>query len=650
MNARRQVDQAIVRLKETLSRMQSMDGCWRLCFENAVLTDAYMIVVLRTLELTDDEPLIRRLCERLLATQHADGAWRAYPDEREGNLSATVECYYALLYSGYSRPEDPPLASARAFILTKGGLKKVDGLLTKVMLAATGQAPWPLGLKIPLEFLLLPSSFPIHLFDFSGYARVHMVPALLLADRRFAKRTNTSPDLQALLGERSEEPFSWSVPAFDVEHSRELHSLLEQIINGINHIAGIPSQLHEDALRRAERYMLERIESDGTLYSYATSTLLMILALLAIGYEPRHEAIMQAVKGLKSMICRGAEPVFLQNSPSDVWDTALLSSALQEAGVSAGDPMIRQANAYLLAKQHHKAGDWRIHNPNAIPGGWGFSESNTINPDVDDTTAALRAIKRQAGAEPAYREAWNRGLHWLLSMQNDDGGWPAFEKNTDRAILARLPFREAKSSAIDPSTPDLTGRTLEFLGNYAGLGKRHAFIRRGADWLIRHQEKDGSWYGRWGVCYVYGTWAALTGLAAAGIRADHPAVRAGVQWLMDVQHADGGWGESCESDLRLRYIALPDSTPSQTAWALDALIAVHESPTPAIEKGIGRLISLVQDENRYAAYPTGAGLPGVFYSHYHSYRYIWPLYTLARYKNKWGDSLVAGGAENHRVR
>lgn len=631
MSARDSVDRAIERLTETLIRTQEEDGAWRMCFENAVLTDAYLIIVLRSLELPE-EPFVRRLRDRLLATQGADGAWRAYPDESEGNLSATVECYYALLYSGYNRPEDAPLEKARAFILAKGGLRNVSGLMTKVMLAATGQFPWPRALRFPLAFLLFPSRFPVGLFDFSGYARVHMIPAMVLADRRYARRTAASPDLPALLGSRPDEPLSWFDEEGDDERSRDAKAMLQAIINGINHVAEVPSRLYEEAVRRAERYMLERLEADGTLYGYATSTLLMILALRALGYSPNHEAIAQAVEGLKGMLCRDAEPIFLQNSPSEVWDTALLSSALQEAGLPAHHPAIRRANGYVMALQHRKAGDWRMRNPRSVPGGWGFSESNTIHPDVDDTTAALRAIKRQAGSGGDAREAWNRGLQWLLSMQNDDGGWPAFEKNVDLGILARLPFREAKAAAIDPSTPDLTGRTLEYLGNYAGLGARHAFVRKGADWLIAHQEKDGSWYGRWGVCYVYGTWAALTGLAAVGIGREHPAVQAGVRWLLETQLSDGGWGESCESDVRMRYVPLASSTPSQTAWALEALIAVHDEPTPEIENGIRRLIELSED-GRYAAYPTGAGLPGIFYSHYHSYRYIWPLLTLARYRN-----------------
>lgn len=634
MNLIGQVDREIVRLSERLSRLQSGDGSWRFCYENALLTDAYMIVVLRTLEIAD-EPLIRSLRDRLLSAQNADGAWRAYPDEREGNLSATIECYYALLYSGYNRADDPPLAKARTFILEKGGLQSAGSLLTRVMLASTGQIPWPRSLSVPLEFLLLPSQSPINLFDFSVYARAHMVPTLLLVDRQFAIRTERTPNMSDLNVGAWDRHLRFE-PMPDPEF-RAIEPLLQQIGQGIANLAGLPSQLHEKAVKRAEHYMLERIEPDGTFYSYATSTFLMILALLAIGYDKGHAVIRRAVQGLKSLICREGDSIFVQNSPSTVWDTALLSYALQEAGTPPEHPAIRRANAYLLSKQQRKPGDWIMHNPDAIPGGWGFSDSNTINPDVDDTTAALRAIRRSAGTDKSYREAWNRGLNWLLSMQNDDGGWPAFERNTNHQLLTLLPLQEAKSSGIDPSTPDLTGRALEFLGKYAGLGTRHAFVRRGADWLIGCQEKDGSWYGRWGICFIYGTWASLTGLRAAGIQSDHPAVRAGAQWLADIQNDDGGWGESCDSDRQMRYVPLAESTPSQTAWALDALIAVHDSPTPAIEKGIGRLLILLPDSetDRFAAYPTGAGLPGIFYSHYHSYRYIWPLLTLAHYRNKY---------------
>jgi sporulenol synthase len=621
-------------MTDKLSELQAPDGSWRFCFENGVLTDAYLIIVLRTLEMADGQ-LIRQLHDRLLDTQHADGSWKVYHDEEDGNLSATVECYYALLYSGYSRETDGPMLKAKRFILSKGGLRNINGILTKVMLAASGQFPWPTDFTIPLEFILLPSSSPISIFSFSGYARVHFIPILLLMDLQFVIKTESSPDLSKLMVNHSKKRVEHHNT--DTYHLRELQPMIEHIKAGISSLTGVPRRLREAAKKRAEQYMIERIEPDGTYYGYATCTFLMIFALLSIGYEKRHPIIISAVQGLTSMLCRSGKKVFLQNSPPAIWDTALLSHALQEAGVPVNHKMIRSSTSYLLSKQQNKSGDWSIHNPNTIPGGWGFSDSNTINPDVDDTTAALRSIKWLTEAGSSYREAWNRGLNWVLSMQNRDGGWPAFEKNTDNQLLTLLPMHEAKAAAIDPSTADLTGRTLEYLGNAAGLDIRHTFIRRGVDWLIDHQEKDGSWYGRWGICYIYGTWAALTGMVSIGLKLDHLALREGTRWLLSIQNPDGGWGESCSSDRVMRYTPLVASTPSQTAWALDALIAVHPAPVPEINKGIQTLMSLLHEENWKTTYPTGSGLPGIFYSHYHSYRYIWPLLTLSHYKNKYAN-------------
>ncbi|MDF2651728.1 MAG: squalene--hopene cyclase [Paenibacillus sp.] len=593
-----------------------------------------MIILLRTLEIAE-EPLIQRLYERLLATQETNGSWKVFYDEEDGNLSATVEAYYAILYSGYSGETDEHVKLAKRFIISKGGLANINGILTKVMLAATGHYPWPTSLMIPLSFLLLPSSFPINFFDFSGYARVHMAPMLLMADRRFIKKTALSPNLSDLIMPQSSS--RWEVfNSFAPNQSpRDLQTLIEKIKSGISSLSGFPGYNQAAAVRRAEQYMLERIEPDGTLYGYATCTILMILALISIGYDKQHPVIANAVQGLKSMLCEKDGKVFLQNSPSAVWDTALLSYTLQKAGMAPSSNMIRKASSYLLSKQQSKWGDWKIHNLNTVPGGWGFSDTNTINPDVDDTTAALRAISRMTQSDPAFRGAWNRGLNWILSMQNKDGGWPAFEKNTDHEILTWLPIDGAKWAAIDPSTADLTGRTLEFLANTAGLGSHHAFVRRGVDWLINHQELDGSWYGRWGICYIYGTWAALTGMISAGINLNHSAILKGTRWLISIQNRDGGWGESCKSDWDMHYHALGASTPSQTAWALDALITAHAAPIPEINKGIQRLIELMHEEDWKMKYPTGAGLPGIFYVHYHSYRYIWPLLALSHYRSKY---------------
>ncbi len=622
------VEEEIGKMTASLIQQQRQDGSWHYCFENGTTIDAFIIILFRILNVPN-EPLIRQLHDRILAEQLPEGCWKLYVDEGEGNLSVSVENYYALLCSGYSQSADEPIQRAKRFILSKGGLGKVTSVLTKAILAATGQRKWPAGiLMIPLEILLFPSSFPMNIFEFSGYSRVHLIPMLVMADRHFSIKSELIPDLSDLNDPRNDSDKQPSI------ESRQIHADIQR---GMNRLIGTPRFIHEAATAKAEEFMLKRIEKDGTLYSYASSTILMVLAFLALGYDKEHSIITDAVQGLTELQYSFDGKTTIQNSPSTVWDTALIAYTLQEAAGNDNHAAVRRAGVYLLSRQQNQSGDWSIHNPGILPGGWGFSESNTINPDVDDSTAALRAIHTLSQTDPTYMDSWNRGLSWVLSMQNKDGGWPSFEKNTNKEILTWLAIDGAKSAAIDPSEADLTGRTLEFLGNFCGLGIRHEFIQRGMKWLMKHQEKDGSWYGRWGICYIYGTWAALTGLTAVGLSTDNDTLQKGAKWLLSIQNQDGGWGESCSSDRTMRYEPLGESTPSQTAWALDALISVHPRPTAAINKGIHRLIASVKEHHWTTAYPEGAGLPGSYYTHYHSYRHIWPLLALSHYKRKYGD-------------
>lgn len=268
-------------------------------------------------------------------------------------------------------------------------------------------------------------------------------------------------------------------------------------------------------------------------------------------------------------------------------------------------------------------------------GGWGFSHSNAINPDVDDTSYALRALYQQAAYQyDIYGSAWRAGLEWLVSMQNDDGGWPAFEKNTNKNWPDYLPIPDVKPVWTDPSAADLTGRTIEFLCNYAGVPARTVQVRRGVEWLLKNQRSDGSWFGRWGVAYIYGTWAAVTGLVAAKIDLRHRTIEKAVNWLLAIQNPDGGWGESCRSDQAEQYIPLRFSTPSQTAWALDALIIAGQQEKPAVTRGVEYLLRFEDENGSQASYPTGSGLPGGFYIHYHSYRHVWPLLALSHYMKR----------------
>ncbi|RUQ26941.1 squalene--hopene cyclase [Peribacillus cavernae] len=618
------------RLITSLKSDQSIDGSWDYPFETGISTDSYMIILLRTLEI-HDEKLIQALTKRILSRQETNGAWKLYHDKRTGNLPATLEAYYGLLYSGYIDKHDKRMRAARQFILSNGGIEKA-GMFTKIMLALTGQYSWPVIFPVPIEVILSPMSLPVNFYDFSVYARANLTPILIVGNKKFQIKTGRSPDLSDLYVNR--EYHEGEDPFLGTNDSSEWRDLFTALTQGVQSLAGFPEHLKNTAFEKAKQYMLGRIEPDGTFYNYFSSTFLMIFSLLSLGYPKNDPIIMKAVQGLISMASEIDGHIHMQYTTADVWNTSLISYTLQEAGVPESAETIQKANRYLLSRQHYKYGDWAIHNPDTLPGGWGFSNVNTIHPDVDDTTASLRAIGLLVQGKPQYDQAWGRGINWVLSMQNHDGGWPAFEKNVDKKILNLLPVQGAEFILLDPSTADLTGRTLEFLGNYTNLNKDHPSLKRGRKWLRNHQERDGSWYGRWGICYLYGTWAAVTGLIASGKRPESSAIQKAAAWLKHIQNKDGGWGESCHSDTLKKYVPLGESTLTDTAWAVDALIAASERSTPEIQRGIIYLIENGTRQDWTVQYPKGQGMGGAFYIHYHSYRYIWPLLALSHYKKK----------------
>ncbi|MDP4157819.1 MAG: prenyltransferase/squalene oxidase repeat-containing protein, partial [Bacillota bacterium] len=417
---------------------QSEDGAWHYPFETGTASDCSMIILLRTLEINDEE-FIKELVKRIAGKQQEDGSWKLFHDEEKGNLTSTVEAYYALLYSGYRDPKDPEIQAARRFIMAGGGASEVHMFL-KILLALTGQCPWP-HFPINIEVMLLPDSFPINLFDLSVYGRANIIPFLILANTNFRKRTPRSPNLSDLFQKKD-------IRFFTEDQTKETRSVIKWMKQGIQ---GLKSHvnLRELSLYRAEKYMLDRIEPDGTYVNYFSSTLLMIFALLARGYSTTHPVITRAMQGLKAMTCRIDGELHCQYTTASVWNTTLINYALQESGIPYSTPTIQKANQYILSRQHLKYGDWAIHEPNLLPGGWGFADMNTIHPDIDDTTAALRAIRTLAIEQVDWRQAWDRGVNWLISMQNNDGGWAAFEKNVDKKVLNLLPIEGGKDLLID---------------------------------------------------------------------------------------------------------------------------------------------------------------------------------------------------------
>ncbi|OLO25649.1 squalene--hopene cyclase, partial [Alkalihalophilus pseudofirmus] len=598
---------------------QSSDGSWRYSLEASPITDVYFIILLRLLEIEGEEELIAQLANRIISKQAENGAWKLCYDS-DGDLETTVEAYYGLLFSQHRNREDENMKKAEQFIHSKGGIGNVNKLFTLVLLAISGEIRWPKSVRIPPEFTLLPNNFPVNKYDMVGHARVHFLPIMIMANKRFFIKNKYTPNIHHLYTNKK-QPKDPLVP---------FTSILKLITLPTKLFPPLSKRLYNKSIRTTERFLLERIEPDGTLYSYAPATIYLIFALMSLGYTKQSQIIVNAIQGLKSLVYRFDDADHLQAATSTVWDTAIISFTLQESNVLPTNPLIKRANEYILSRQHLQIGDWIVRNLKVKPGGWGFSDINTMYPDVDCTAIALRAIKRSSVHSNRLRDAWNKGLNWVLMMQNDDGGWPAFEKNLNRRIINLLiPFEEAKEFAIDPSTNDLTGRVLQFLGDDCGKTEKHFRIKKAIRWLKRQQEKNGSWYGRWGISYTHGTSAVVIGLLAVGVSPFDPMISKAKQWILSVQNEDGGWGEACISDVIKKYIPLEYSTPTQTAWALEMLIELHDQPTKEINRGIHYLINSLQVDDGTTTYPTGGGIPGSVYFYYHSLNHTWALLTLS---------------------
>ncbi|WP_407948921.1 terpene cyclase/mutase family protein [Peribacillus faecalis] len=604
-----------------LSTRQSEEGSWQFNFEGPILTDCFMIIVLRSLNMETE--MIRKLLKRLVSLQNENGSWSIYSDEKNGNLSATIQAYTAMLISDEYDRSHKSMKKAETFISANGGLKKAH-FMTKMILAVNGLYAYPSYFYFPMTYFLIPPFIPLNMYNCSNYARVHMTPIIIAMNKKFSIKHDVDTSFY------TQQPNeSW------FREDRDYWT--NYFIDTMKSIALTPLHLHKAGYKSAEKLMLDRIEKNGTLYSYASASFYMIYALMALGYEKQHPIFQKAIKGILDYATDTRNGIHIQNSPSTVWDTALLSYALQEAGMSINHPTIIKANQYLLRKQQRQRGDWIVNAPEANVGGWGFSDSNHYIPDNDDTGAALRALSKQRKTHETVRNAWRKGLAYLLAMQNRDGGWGAFEKNAYHPILAYVPIENAKDALIDDSTADLTGRVLELLGNYGHYRIEEPIIKRAADWLIHQQREDGSWYGKWGICYIYGTWAAVTGLLAIGLSKEHPAIQKAIKWLQSVQQKDGGWGESCESAERERYIPLRVSTSSQTAWALDTLLTVLDPREETIQRAVHFLLNKDGSNDEATYYPTGLGLRGGFYIYYESYNEIFPLLALGHYLKKLGQ-------------
>ncbi|WAH37852.1 terpene cyclase/mutase family protein [Alicyclobacillus dauci] len=576
---------------------QREDGAFVFWNELNPLSDAVTVIFLSLIGQADD-PLIPQLCRDLIEGQQADGTWVAYPDQ-ESNVSATVLAYFALKLARYPVPPER-MAAARQMILHHGGINRASNL-TKIILAIAGQIPWT-DLPYPFIDVVLwePDAF-VSIYDFASFTRLHMVPFMLLSHLQFHYNLPEEVGVKDLV----HPSFHLSIPRLP--------------------------QKHDEAINRCREFILGRLEVNGTLASYHLATVLAAFALKAVGRPEDAGVIERAITGLKGMVVRRGGAVIQQQFTSTVWDTSLSMQALIATRNPITHDALNRGARYLLSRQSTRASDWHVHAPKARPGGWGFSDVNLMYPDVDDTIAALGALYP---FKHSHSLAWRRGANWVLAMQNDDGGWSPFDHNSNKAWLEHIPINDMGRAMTDPSTADITGRVL------ATIASTHihapSAVADGVQWLLRHQRDDGSWFGRWGIAFIYGTWAAVQGLRLCGLPEGTSAMQRALAFLEGIQHDDGGFGESCKSHEVDSFTPLSTSTPSQTAWGLMAMMFASPRRTKRIDRAAEYLLShTVRRGGWYERYPTGAAVAGQAYVRYHSYPYVWPILALNIYRRRY---------------
>jgi len=563
-------------------------------------------------------PLIDKAAASILDRQLPDGGFNIYVDG-PSEISASVKAYFALKLAGVA-PDDPRMRQLCQRILELGGIQAANSYV-KVNLSLFDLYPRAYCPTIPPEVVLLPGDF---LYQMSSWTRAIVVSLSLVHAAGVIRSAPAGFHLEELWlpGERRGFPPAgkfWSWRNFFLAVDRLLKFWERHPVRSVR----------RKAIERASEWMIERLRHSDGLGAIYPPMMYSVMALDALGYPADHPVRVEALRQFNSLLVDDGRRFFFQPCFSPIWDTAIAAYALASAGEN--DPALGRAADWLLSKEIRRTGDWSVKRPNTEPSGWAFEYSNEFYPDIDDTAMVMLALSRVRASDPRAQQACHRrALDWLLAMQSKDGGWAAFDADNNWEFLNGVPFAD-HNAMLDPACADITGRVLEALAAH-GLDRDHASVRRGVEWLVRHQEADGSWYGRWGVAYIYGTCFALRGLAASG-ESDREAhiLRAG-EWLRSIQNADGGWGESCASYDNGTYTPAA-STPSQTAWAILGLLAGGDSASSSVKNGIEYLLDTqIADGSWNEQLATGTGFPKVFYLNYHLYKDYFPLLALARFQ------------------
>ena len=533
--------------------------------------------------------------------------------------------------AGYSA-QDEPLRRARAFILDNGGVEEAR-VFTKIFLAMFGEFDWKAIPSIPVEINLLPVWFPVNIYNFSSWARSTIVPLSVVLDKKPVRPIPEFQGIRELYAAPGETP-SLTTRKLPVFSWKRFFVFLDRMLKATENSS--LRVFRNRAMRYTEAWIREHQEHTGDWGGIQPAMVNSLLALAATGCGFSDDAVCKGLEALERFTIERDDELVLQSCISPVWDTALTSLALLDSGLERKHPSVTEACKWLASKQINTKGDWSVKKPALEPGGWAFEFENSWYPDVDDTAAVLMLLWRHAGRDADSRENIERGVRWILGMQGRDGGWGAFDVDNDVKILNQLPFGDLEAM-IDPSTPDITGRVLELLG-MMGYGKGDARVRHAMAFLRKTQEEDGTWWGRWGVNYIYGTSIVLCGLRSIGEDMRSAYIRKAVQWIKKTQRPDGGWGECCESygDPALKCSGA--SAPSQTAWALLALLAAGEENSEEVIRGLCYLLKRQgQDGTWEEEWFTGTGFPKYFMIRYHNYRNCFPLMALGRFASRFGN-------------
>ncbi len=643
-DSRQSLGAAVDTARDALLRRQRPDGHWVFELEADATIPAEYVLLEHYLDRIEPG-LEDRIGVYLREVQGAHGGWPLFHGGAL-NISASVKAYYALKCIG-DDPQAPHMVRAREAILAAGGAER-SNVFTRLQLALFAQVPWRAVPVMPVEIMLLPQWFFFHLSKISYWSRTVVVPLLVLLARMPVARNPRGVGVAELFRTPPEQVSDYIRGPYRSRWG-QVFKRVDQVLRLVQ--PGFPARVRERAVLRATEFVTERLNGDdglGAIYPAIANVVMMFDALGVPDDDPRAAIAWAAVRKL---LVVGEDRAYCQPCLSPVWDTSLAGHAIAEAygvairdagGGAAGDggagavpgslvpgaAVLGAACDWLVARQiTDVAGDWAVRRPGLAPGGWAFQYANPHYPDVDDT-AVVGMLLHRAG-DPAHAASVARAQAWVIGMQSSDGGWGAFEPENTHDHLNHIPFAD-HGALLDPPTSDVTARCVSFLAQI-GDPRDLRVIERGLAYLRRDQEADGSWFGRWGTNYIYGTWSVLCALNAAGVSREDPAVRRAVAWLVSVQRDDGGWGEDEESYAEAPHGQYRESTPSQTAWAMLGLMAAGEAGCAAVARGAAWLVRTQRADGEWDERPyTAVGFPRVFYLRYHGYRLFFPLLALAR--------------------